>query len=194
MSGDVRSEKDGALGWIVFDQPGRRNAVSAEMWRQLPAAVEAFAKDDDVRVVVMRGEGETAFVSGADISEFEERRSGGSGAGEYARVSGLACRAWLGPAKPSVAMIHGSCVGGGVAIALTAALRFAAADARFAIPAARLGLGYAAGMREPLIRLVGPARALEILYTARRYRADEALEMGLVNAVAPKAALDALVR
>ena len=194
MSGKVRSEKDGALGWIVFDQPSRRNAVSAEMWRQIPAAVEAFAKDDDVRVVVMRGEGEIAFVSGADISEFEERRAGSSGAGEYDRVSGLAFRALTGLEKPLVAMIHGFCVGGGVGIALTADLRFAADDARFAIPAARLGLGYSAGLLEPLLRLVGPARALEILYTARRYRADEALEMGLVNAVAPKAALDALVR
>ena len=135
----MRSEKDGALGWIVFDQPSRRNAVSAEMWRQIPAAVEAFAKDDDVRVVVMRGEGETAFVSGADISEFEERRAGSSGAGEYDRVSGLAFRALTGLEKPLVAMIHGFCVGGGVGIALTADLRFAADDARFAIPAARLG-------------------------------------------------------
>jgi enoyl-CoA hydratase/carnithine racemase len=194
MSGTVRIEKDGSIGWIVFDQPERRNAVSAEMWRQIPGAVEAFAKDDDVRVVVLRGAGEAAFVSGADISEFEERRKGGGGGADYDRESGLAFRALNGLDKPLVAMIHGFCVGGGVALALTADLRFAADDARFAIPAARLGLGYSAALLEPLLALVGHARGLEILYTARRYRADEALEMGLVNAIAPKDALESLVR
>ncbi len=194
MSGTVRIEKDGSIGWIVFDHPERRNAVSAEMWRQIPGAVEAFAKDDDVRVVVLRGAGETAFVSGADISEFEERRKGGGAAADYDRESGLAFRALTGLDKPLVAMIHGFCVGGGVALALTADLRFAADDARFAIPAARLGLGYSAGLLEPLLALVGHASALEILYTARRYRAEEALAMGLVNAIAPKDALEALVR
>jgi enoyl-CoA hydratase/carnithine racemase len=194
MSGTVRIEKDGSIGWIIFDQPERRNAVSAEMWRQIPGAVEAFAKDEDVRVVVLRGAGEAAFVSGADISEFEQRRSGGGGGKDYDRESGLAFRALTGLDKPLVAMIHGFCVGGGVALALTADLRFASDDARFAIPAARLGLGYSAALLEPLLTLVGHAKGLEILYTARRYRADEALEMGLVNAIAPKDALEALVR
>lgn len=194
MSGTVRIERDGAIGWIVFDHPERRNAVSAEMWRQIPGAVEAFAKDDDVRVVVLRGAGEAAFVSGADISEFEERRSGGGGGEQYDRESGLAFRSLTGLDKPLVAMIHGFCVGGGVALALTADLRFAADDARFAIPAARLGLGYSAGLLEPLLALVGHAKGLEILYTARRYRADEALDMGLVNAIAPNESLESLVR
>ncbi|HKC51862.1 MAG TPA: enoyl-CoA hydratase [Myxococcota bacterium] len=194
MSGTVRIEKDGSVGWIVFDHPERRNAVSAGMWRQIPGAVEAFAKDDDVRVVVLRGAGEAAFVSGADISEFEERRSGGGGGADYDRESGLAFRALVGLDKPLVAMIHGFCVGGGVAIALTADLRFAADDARFAIPAARLGLGYSAALLEPLLSLVGHSKGLEILYTARRYRAEEALAMGLVNDIAPKDALEALVR
>jgi len=194
MSGTVGLEKDGAIGWIVLDHPERRNAVSARMWRQIPGAVEAFAKDPDVRVVVLRGAGEAAFASGADISEFEQRRSGEGGAADYDRESGVAFRALAGLDKPLVAMIHGFCVGGGVALALTADLRFAADDARFAIPAARLGLGYAAGLLEPLLALVGPSRALEILYTARRYRADEALAMGLLNAIAPKAALESLVR
>ena len=194
MSGTVGLDKDGAIGWIVFDHPERRNAVSAQMWRQIPGAVEAFAKDPDVRVVVLRGAGETAFVSGADISEFEERRKGGGGGADYDRESALAFRALTGLDKPLVAMIHGFCVGGGVALALTADLRFASDDARFAIPAARLGLGYSPGLLEPLLRLVGSARALEILYTARRYSADEALAMGLVNAISPKDALEALVR
>lgn len=194
MSGVVRTQKDGALGFLVFDHPARRNAISAEMWSQIPAAVEKLAKDDDVRVVILRGEGEEAFVSGADISEFEQRRSGGPAAAEYDRAGSEAYRALSAIDKPTLAMIHGFCVGGGVAVALCADLRFASDEARFAIPAAKLGLGYSAGLLEPLLRLVGSARALEILYTARRYRADEALAMGLVNAVAPKLMLESVVR
>jgi len=194
MSGTIRTDKDGALGFIIFDHPARRNAISAEMWRQIPGAVEALAKDDDVRVVILRGEGETAFVAGADISEFESQRSGGPAAAEYDRAGTEAYRAIVGLEKPTLAMIHGFCVGGGVALALCADLRFASDDARFAVPAARLGLGYSAGLLEPLLRLVGSARALEILYTARRYRADEALAMGLVNSVSAKATLESVVR
>jgi enoyl-CoA hydratase/carnithine racemase len=194
MSGAVRTDKDGALGFLIFDHPARRNAISAGMWRQIPGAVEALAKDDDVRVVILRGAGDTAFVSGADISEFESRRSGGSAVAEYERAGSDAYQAIAGIEKPTIAMIHGFCVGGGVALALCADLRFASEDARFAVPAARLGLGYTVALLEPLLRLVGSARALEILYTARRYGADEALAMGLVNAVAPKATLDSVVR
>jgi enoyl-CoA hydratase len=194
MSGSVRTDKDGAVGWMIFDHPARRNAISAAMWRQIPEAAEALGKDEDVRVVVLRGEGETAFVAGADISEFERQRTGGPAASDYDRAGSEAYRALASLEKPTIAMIHGFCVGGGVALALTADLRFASDDARFAIPAARLGLGYSAGLLDPLLRLVGSARALEILYTARRYRADEALAMGLVNAVAPKATLESLVR
>lgn len=194
MSGTVRTEKDGGIGWIVFDHPARRNAISAAMWRQIPQVVETLAEDDDVRVVVLRGEGETAFVAGADISEFDRQRTGGPASAEYDRAGGEAYRALASIEKPTIAMIHGFCVGGGVAIALCADLRFASDDARFAVPAARLGLGYSAALLEPLLRLVGSARALEILYTARRYRADEALAMGLVNGVAPKGTLESLVR
>jgi len=194
MSGTVRTDKDGALGFLIFDHPARRNAISAEMWRQIPGAVEALAKDEDVRVVILRGEGDTAFVSGADISEFESRRSGGSAVADYERAGSDAYRAIAALEKPTIAMIHGFCVGGGVAIALCADLRFASDDARFAVPAARLGLGYTVALFDPLLRLVGSARALEILYTARRYRADEALAMGLVNGIAPKPMLDSIVR
>jgi enoyl-CoA hydratase/carnithine racemase len=113
---------------------------------------------------------------------------------DYDRAGSEAYRAIAGIEKPTIAMIHGFCVGGGVAIALCADLRFASDDARFAVPAAKLGLGYTVALFEPLLRLVGSARALEILYTARRYRADEALAMGLVNAIAPKPMLDSVVR
>jgi enoyl-CoA hydratase/carnithine racemase len=190
MAGNVRTEIQGAVGWLIFDHPERRNAVSSEMWRQLPGAAERLAKDPAVRVVILRGAGETAFVSGADISEFEQRRMG-SQAGDYEQESGRGFAALSRLEKPVLAAIHGFCVGGGVAISLTADIRYAADDAVFAIPAARLGLGYRMGGIETLAGVVGLARAKEIFFTARRFSAQEALAMGLVNQVVPKAELDA---
>ncbi len=193
MGGTVRSEVEGQLGWIIFDQVERRNAISGEMWCQIPDVVESLERDPEVRVVMMRGAGEVAFVSGADISEFETNRTGDS-AQSYDADNGRAFGALAQLRKPLIAQIHGFCVGGGCAIALTADLRYAADDAVFAIPAARLGLGYAAGGLEALVRVVGTAAAKEIFFTARRFDAREALHMGLVNAVVPKSELDAFVR
>jgi enoyl-CoA hydratase len=185
---------EAGIGWMTYNNPARHNAMSYDMQRAVPRILEAFTIDPEVHVVVVRGAGDQAFVSGADISEFESRRSGGSAVADYDRAGGAAYRAIGSLEKPTIAMIHGFCVGGGVALALCADLRFASDDARFAVPAARLGLGYGVALFEPLLRLVGSARALEILYTARRYRADEALAMGLVNAIAPKPMLDSVVR
>ena len=193
MGGTVRIEKQGALGWIVFDHPERRNAVSADMWRAIPDAARRLADDADVRVVVMRGAGEEAFVSGADISEFESARTG-ERAADYDALNARAFGALLALDKPLLAMIHGFCVGGGMALALTADLRYCADDVRFAIPAARLGLGYRAEGVEMLVRLVGPSVAREIFFTARRLGAEEALAKGLVNAVYPKGELERRVR
>jgi len=193
MGGQVRVEVDGAVGWIVFDHPERRNAISVDMWEAIPGAMRALGEDPAVRLAVMRGAGDTAFVSGADISEFERTRSGDR-ARDYDDLNARAFGALLGFEKPLLAMIHGFCVGGGAALSITADLRYAADDAQFGIPAARLGLGYAAAGIEMLERVVGPAAASEILFTARRFRADEALRMGLVNAVVPKAGLEAAVR
>ena len=193
MGGVVRAQKEGALGAIVFDHPERRNAVSIDMWRMLPDVVGELAADDEVRVVVMRGAGESAFVAGADISEFEQSRSGDA-IGSYDADSARAMAALVELEKPLIAQIHGYCVGGGVGIALLADLRYASDDAVFAIPAARLGLGYHMGGLALLERLVGPAYAVEIFFTARRFDAAEALRMGLVNDVVPRADLDAHVR
>ena len=193
MGGRLRTEKDGNIGWIIFDHPQRRNAISAEMWREIPGAAHDFDADPDIRVVVMRGEGELAFVSGADISEFEQRRSG-VGAEEYDRNNALAFLALASMSKPLIALVHGFCVGGGCALALTADLRYSADDGVFAIPAARLGLGYNAAGLEMLVGVVGTAAAREIFFTARRFNAAEALQMGLVNRVLPKAELDDFVR
>jgi enoyl-CoA hydratase/carnithine racemase len=189
----VYAEVDGAIGWVVLDQPERRNAISVEMWRAIPDAVKRVASDDAVRVVVMRGAGDVAFAAGADISEFERSRSGDNVA-EYDDDSGRALAALMGLRKPLVAMIHGFCVGGGCTLALTADLRYASDDARFAIPAARLGLGYAASGIERLMHIVGPAAAKELFFTARRFSATEAARMGLVNAVHPKSELERTVR
>ncbi len=193
MTGRVRVERDGAIGWLIFDQIERRNAINTAMWDAIPAAVGELDGDPDVRVIVMRGAGDVAFVSGADISEFGEARNADRAA-EYAALNGRAFASLAGVAKPLVAMVHGFCVGGGTAIALNADLRYAADDAQFGIPAARLGLGYEAEGIECLARLVGTSTAAEMLFTARRYGAEEALRVGLVNAVMPKAELETFVR
>jgi enoyl-CoA hydratase/carnithine racemase len=196
MGGCVRIERDGGdprLAWVVFDHPERRNAIGAAMWRQIPDIAAELDADPDVRVVVMRGEGEAAFVAGADISEFGEKRTG-KAAREYDVDGARAFGALAGLGKPLIAMVRGYCVGGGVAIALCADMRYAADDAIFAIPAARLGVGYHMSGVEMLQSVVGPSRAKEIFFTARRYDAEEAREMGLVNEVFPVDDLERRVR
>jgi enoyl-CoA hydratase/carnithine racemase len=185
--------KEGPIGWLVFDHPERRNAITAEMWRAIPKAAAQLDEDSSVRVVILRGAGETAFVAGADISEFDKTRSGASSA-DYDRDNDLAFRALEAIRKPVIAMVHGFCIGGGLALALTADIRYSADDGRFGIPAARLGLGYGMAGVETLARLVGLSRAKEIFFTAKRFTAEQALRMGLLNEVVPKAALEAEVR
>jgi enoyl-CoA hydratase/carnithine racemase len=194
MPGRILSNVEGQLGLIVIDHPERRNAVSAAMWGELAEAAESLDADPSVRVIVLRGAGEVAFVSGADISEFESRRTGGAAAQVYEDGTQRAFGALGAVTKPLIAMIHGFCVGGGMATALAADLRYCADDAVFAIPAARLGLGYHAGGIEALTALVGPSTAREIFFTAQRYRAEDALRLGLVNQVFPKAELETRVR
>jgi enoyl-CoA hydratase/carnithine racemase len=190
----VHVSREASLAWLVFDHPERRNAVSLEMWQAIPDLAAALDADPSVRVIGLRGEGDVAFVSGADISEFASTRTGASAAQTYEDTTATAFAALAGVGKPVVAAIHGFCVGGGMAVALTADLRIAADDAQLAIPAARLGLGYHAAGIDALVRLVGPSTAKEVLFTARRFTADEALARGLVNEVVPKARLDARVR
>ena len=192
MAGQVLTTIENGIGSLIFDHEARRNAITGEMWDAIPAAVIAFEKSDEVRVVVMRGAGEVAFVSGADISEFEKNRSGASAAA-YDQSNQRAFAALAGLQKPLIAMIHGFCIGGGCALALTADLRYCAEDGVFAIPAAKLGLGYHAGGLEALVSVVGQSAAREIFFTARRFDATEALQMGLVNAVLPKEQLEAHV-
>ena len=193
MAGTVRVIKEGPIGFVVFDYIERRNAISYDMWVSIPGALQQLAADPEVRVVVLRGAGEVAFISGADISEFERTRSGDA-AIEYDAANERAFRALASVDKPVIAMIHGFCVGGGVALALLADFRYAADDAVFAIPAARLGLGYPASGLESLVQVVGMSAAKEIFFTARRFNSAEALARRLVNEVKPKAELEAFVR
>lgn len=180
----VASVEDG-IGWMTFSNPRRRNAVSLGMWRQIPVVCAAFDADPEVRVVALRGEGEASFVSGADITEFDRVRSTPEDVASYDVAGRVAGAAILNLRKPTVAVIRTWCIGGGLATALNCDLRFAAANTRFAVPAARLGLGYRyAGIRT-LVDIVGAAAAREIFFTARQYDAEEALRMGLINRVAP---------
>jgi enoyl-CoA hydratase/carnithine racemase len=190
----MRAEKDDGIGWMIFDNPARRNATSLEMWQAIAVILRDFAADPAVRVVVMRGAGDKAFVSGADISQFEDQRASAEAAERYTRISDDARAAMTGLDKPLIAMIRGFALGGGLDIAMTADLRIAAADAQFGIPAARLGIPYGFASLKKLVNLVGPAYAKEILMTARRLDAEEALRIGLVNRVVPVGDLEANVR
>jgi enoyl-CoA hydratase/carnithine racemase len=200
MSEPVKTEKlllqkDGPIGWIVFNQPEKRNAVSQEMWQAMPEYVADLSADPAIRVVILRGAGDTAFVAGADISQFKDRRRNAADEEEYRRISGAGSEALTRLGKPLVAMIHGFCIGGGVSIAITCDLRIAADDARFGIPAARLGLGYHYKGMEKLMSLIGPAYTKELFFTARTdFSAPDALRMGLVNQVVPKADLERFTR
>jgi enoyl-CoA hydratase/carnithine racemase len=173
------------IGWITFNNPERRNAISLEMWEALGAILEAFQDDPEVRVVVMKGAGDKAFVSGADISEFDSKRGNAEQKKQYGLASAKANRWLVQIDKPLIAMIQGYCIGGGLATALGADIRFATPDSKFGIPAAKLGLGYDYGGLCTLSSLVGPSRAKDIMFSARFMAADEALQMGLVNFLVP---------
>jgi len=185
---------DGPIGWMVFNNPERRNAVSSDMWAGMGTIIEAFEADPTVRVIVLRGAGDKAFVSGADISQFEKQRSSPETVAQYDAVSGWAQKLLTDSRKPTIAMIQGYCIGGGLGIAVGCDLRIAATGAKFGVPAARLGLGYGADGVKKLLDLVGPAFTREIFYTARHFSADEAQLMGLVNRVVPEAELETYVR
>jgi len=184
---------ENGIGFVTFNNPERRNAVSLEMWRALGDILEAFDADDAVRVVVLTGAGGKAFVAGADISEFEAQRASSEQREAYGVVSGRGFSALSRCKKPVIAMIRGYCIGGGLLLALACDVRFATAASKFGVPAAKLGLGYDYPGVAALARLVGPARTADILYSARQLDADEALRSGLIEFVVDDAALEARV-
>ena len=178
----IARAEDG-VGWMIFNNPERRNALAHEMRLAMVEILGAYAADDGIGAVVMAGAGGKAFVSGADISEFEERRSSPEQIAEFNEVGRQVNVAFENLEKPLIAMIQGFCIGGGLATALKADMRYASTDSQFGIPAVKLGLGYDAGSVKALADFVGPAYAGEILMTGRRFDAAEALRMGLVNDV-----------
>ena len=190
MSSDLLVERADGRGTITFNQPERRNAVTFAMWKGLPEALADLGADPDVRVIVLRGAGDEAFIAGANISEFKEHRSNSETSVAYNESTQRAFDALRSCDKPTVAMVRGFAFGGGCAIALGCDLRLAADDARFRIPAVRLGIGYGRENVEHLVRTLGPALTREMLLTAKIYDATEALRTGLVHQVVPAAELE----
>ena len=193
-TGKILAEVSDGVGWLTFNNPERRNAVSLEMWQGLAQATTAFEADPEVRVVVLRGAGGRSFAAGADISEFEQHRANAEQKKRYGELAAGGHRGLAKLSKPLIAMIQGFCIGGGLAIALSADLRFATPGSRFAIPAAKLGLGYDYPGLAALARLVGPSATKDILFSARMLEADEALRIGLINFVVDDAELESRVR
>lgn len=185
MTDKILTSQDGAIARIVFNQPEKRNAVSLEMWEAVEAALDKFATDDSVRILILSGAGGKAFVSGADISKFESERASAEGVAHYNAATKRVYDKVDGFPKPVIAQINGYCVGGGVALAVCCDLRICGESSKFAIPAAKLGLGYAFPGISRLSALVGPSFTKEIFFTAGRFEAEDARIMGLVNRVVP---------
>lgn len=187
----MQAHIEDGIGWMIFNNPARHNALSLEMWQGMGDILEHYATNDDVRVIIMRGAGGKAFVSGADISEFDAKRSNEEQRESYAKVSGRGSR-WLARIeKPLIGLIEGFCIGGGLATALAADVRFATPDSKFGIPAAKLGLGYEYEGLAKLARVVGPSHARDIMFSARFMQADEAQNMGLINFIESRESIDA---
>jgi len=189
----VKAWLDGAVLHIRFNNPAKHNALSMDMWEAVPPLLERAEKDDSVRMVVFSGEGTKSFVSGADISQFEDMRAAKEAVKRYEQVAEAALQGIHEFGKPTVACIRGYCIGGGVNVAISCDMRVASTDSVFSVPATRLGLGYRFSAMKNLTDLVGPGYAKDIFFTARRLDAAEALRIGLVNRIAEPGGLDALL-
>jgi len=176
-----------------FCNPARHNALSVDMWEAVPPLLERAEKDDNVRMVVFSGEGEKAFVSGADISQFADMRAAREAVERYEQMAEAALEGIYEFAKPTVACIRGYCIGGGVNVAISCDIRIASSTSVYSIPASRLGLGYRFSAMRNLVHLVGPGHAKDIFFTGRRLQADEALRIGLINRVAEPQGLEGLL-
>jgi len=189
----VKTWLDGSVLHIRFNNPAKHNALSVDMWEAVPPLLDRAEKDDGVRMVVLSGEGEKAFVSGADISQFEDMRAAKEAVKRYEAMAEAALQGIHDFAKPTVACIRGYCIGGGVNVAICCDIRIASENSIFSIPATRLGLGYRYSAMKNLTDLVGPGFAKDIFFTARRLDAAEALRIGLINRVAEPDGLEALL-
>src|SRR5215469_16946897 len=193
-SDKMLSRRDGQVGYVIFNNPERHNAVSLDMWARTAEILDEFARDADVRVVVITGAGGKAFVSGADVSKFESERASQDATKVYNTTVEKANSSIYDFPKPTIAMIRGYCIGGGVGLAACCDLRIASDNSRFAVPAAKLGLGYGFAGLKRLTDIVGPAFAKEIFFTARQFDAEEVRTMGFLNRVVPQAELEAYVQ
>ena len=190
----VQTSLDDSVLHIRFNNPAKHNALSMDMWEALPALLTQAENDDRVRLVTFSGAGEKSFISGADISQFDDLRAAQEAVKHYESTAEAALQGIYQFAKPTIACIRGYCIGGGLNVAIACDIRIASADSTFSIPATRLGLGYRVSAMQNLANLVGPAFAKDIFFTGRRLDAAEASRIGLVNRVVPASELDALLR
>jgi len=191
QAGRILTRKEGAIGWIVFSNVAKHNAVSQDMWQAFPGAIQGFGADPEVRAIVITGDGEKAFISGADISQFESARASAEAQDRYNKAVEAAYLAPGSCDKPVVARIRGICFGGGLGLAAACDLRFASEDAVFRMPAGRIGLAYNYPGLKRFVDLMGPANTADIFFSARKFDAQDALRMGFVNQVHPAGKLDA---
>lgn len=171
------------LATISICNPLHHNAMTLDMWQVLPALMQDAERNPDVRVIMIRGSGDTAFVSGADISEFLDLRARGAPARAYDKANSIAFASIRNCNKPTIAMIQGACMGGGFGIAAACDLRYAASNATFAIPAAKLGIGYPVDAMQDIVSAVGSSAAKELFYTAKTINAEEAQRLGFLNQI-----------
>ncbi|MGH9591769.1 MAG: enoyl-CoA hydratase, partial [Bryobacteraceae bacterium] len=190
----ILSHTEGSIGTLIFNNPERHNAVSLDMWRDAAAALAAFMQDPAVRVIVLTGAGGKAFVSGADITKFESERATTDAVETYNTAVDTFSQALIDSPKPTIAMIRGYCIGGGIGIAVCCDMRICNEASKFGIPAAKLGLGYGFANIRRLMDLVGPQFVNEIMFTARHFDAAEAVQMRLVNRVVPGDGIERYVR
>lgn len=182
---------DDAVATVVIDNPAKHNALDLEMWNALPSIMAALDGEPLVRAVVLRGGGNTAFASGADIAEFEKVRANSEGGRLYEAANEAAFWAVAHCSKPVIAMIRGFCLGGGFGLALACDLRIGAENAVFGIPAARLGVGYPSGAMRLITAAIGAPAAKDLFFTARRIGAREAERLGVLQRVVPDGELEA---
>jgi enoyl-CoA hydratase len=187
---EIRIRRDGHVGTVVVSNPEKYNAMTVAMWQDLTRAIEELDRDDGVAVIVLTGEGTQAFVSGADISQFESERGDADAQQRYGDIYDAAYLAPVRAGKPVIASIRGICMGGGLGLAAGCDIRICAEDARFRMPAARLGLGYKPAGVERFVALIGVQDTLDLFMSARVFGADEALRMGFVSRVVPADQLD----
>src|ERR1051325_3015892 len=194
QSEKMLSRKEGSVGYVIFNNPERHNAVSLDMWQAAGEMLDDFPQDNNIKAVVVTGNGGQAFVSGADISRFEKERSSEDAVAHYNKVVEKSYAAFHEFPKPVIAMIRGYCIGGGMGLGTRCDSRIATEGSKFAVPAAKLGLGYAYPGLKRLVDVVGPSFAMEIFYTARQFTAAEAQTMGLVNRVVADGELESYVK